>query len=57
VLNWSEKGCVKLSEKFWCIEKQVHLTMGFFFQFCEVVIVTIIQKMKEPKLAIGKRGQ
>jgi len=57
VLNWSEKGCVKLSEKFWCIEKQVHLTMGFFFQFCEVVIVTIIQKRKEPKLAIGKRGR
>jgi hypothetical protein len=30
---------------------------GFFFQFCEVAIVTIIQKRKEPKLAIGKGGQ
>ncbi len=30
---------------------------GFSFQFCEVALVTIIQKRKEPKLAIGKRGQ
>jgi len=30
---------------------------GFFFRFCEVAIVTIIQKRKEPKLAIGKTGQ